>query len=473
MRKYDDCKGDPGYANSAVSVQSPSSSVRSVPRLRVSEGVSEPADGYESSTEYEFRYRSKLHSRLPHVVKFSGGRSSGMMLFTLLENHLLKAERGDVIVFNNTSAEHPDTYRFVADCMKASDQYGIPFFWVEFQTYEDARKGEWTRLPSYRLTNSKPLSQDNPNGFHWRGEVFEELLSWAGYVPNQFSRICTQNLKLEATRMFLKDWLTGRPSIPRLGHFGERSRVDRRIMYRRHLRNQGAVPEEIFHKKRAFALSRSHFRPEQRYADFSPVWHEFSNPTLEGKVFGGKISFGEGGAEYVAFVGLRGDEELRVRRVEMRQHSGQSGTGYEGEHMYMPLATMAVSRDDVNAFWNLQDWNLSLPSEGSLSNCVYCFLKGVSNLQSVHAQMGQKKHTEIPDFGSIEGTPCDLDWWKRVEAEYGRDLRAEGRELRGNPTSAHIGFFGTKGFSYEILAKSESQEVDKFADSLLPCDCTE
>ena len=66
---------------------------------------------------YQFRYRAKKHSALPHVVKFSGGRSSGMLLFALLENRLLNADRGDVIIFNNTSAEHPDTYRFVRNCM--------------------------------------------------------------------------------------------------------------------------------------------------------------------------------------------------------------------------------------------------------------------------------------------------------------------------------------------------------------------
>lgn len=48
----------------------------------------------------------------PHVVKFSGGRSSGMMLMRLLEQGKLNPTRGDVIVFNNTSVEHPATYEF-------------------------------------------------------------------------------------------------------------------------------------------------------------------------------------------------------------------------------------------------------------------------------------------------------------------------------------------------------------------------
>ena len=63
-----------------------------------------------------------------------------MLLFTLLINGILKAERGDVVVFNNTSSEHPRTYDFVRDCQAATEARGIPFFLVEFQTYEDARR---------------------------------------------------------------------------------------------------------------------------------------------------------------------------------------------------------------------------------------------------------------------------------------------------------------------------------------------
>ena len=207
--------------------------IRDVPRLTLSKRLRRPPPKHDPGKEYQFRYRAKKHSALPHVVKFSGGRSSGMLLFALLENGLLDASRGDVIVFNNTSAEHPDTYRFVRDCMLTAHRYEIPFFQVEFQTYEDARQGEWTRLPAYRLVNDQPKSAANDEGFHWRGEVYEELLSWAGYVPNQFNRICTKHLKLEVTRNFLKDWLASNATIPRLGHYGNGSRIDPDAAYRR------------------------------------------------------------------------------------------------------------------------------------------------------------------------------------------------------------------------------------------------
>ena len=315
--------------------------IRDVPRLTLSKRLRRPPPRHDPGKEYQFRYRAKRHGSLPHVVKFSGGRSSGMLLFALLENGLLDASRGDVIVFNNTSAEHPDTYRFVRDCMRTARRYGIPFFQVEFQTYEDARQGEWTRLPTYRLVNDRPKSAANDEGFHWRGEVYEELLSWSGYVPNQFNRICTKHLKLDVTRNFLKDWLASKATIPRLGHHGNGSRMDPDEAWRRHRKNQGGVPEDIFLRKRAYAWSRPHVRPEQRYRDFYPEWQPFQNEALEGKTFGDKAWFGKKGVEYVAFIGLRGDEPHRIQRVEARN---DTAAGYEGEHVYMPLNDMAVTR---------------------------------------------------------------------------------------------------------------------------------
>ena len=220
-----------------------------IPTLTVSRKLWKP-DLYDPNSHYSFRYRAKHHADLPHIVKFSGGRSSGMLLFTLLKNGFLQQSRGDVVVFNNTSCEHPETYNFVAECKRRVESVGVPFFYVEFQTYEDARQGEWIRLPTYRLVNERPFSEENPDGFHWRGEVFEEMLSNKAYLPNQFSRVCTKSLKLEVTRQFLKDWFASKTSIPRQGHGLTESQIDTDLLYERHLRNGGGVPKEVLLKKR-------------------------------------------------------------------------------------------------------------------------------------------------------------------------------------------------------------------------------
>ncbi len=298
--------------------------------------------------------------------------------------------------------------------------------------------------------------------------MFEELLSWAGYVPNQFTRICTKHLKLEVTRNFLKDWMAAKAAIPRLGHFGESSRIDPDVAYRRHRKNRGKVPEDIFRKKRAYAWSRPHARPEQRYRDFCPEWRPFENQTLAGKVFGDKAYFGEGnrGVEYVAFIGLRGDEPHRIQRVEAR--SGTS-TEYEGEHVYMPLGDMAATRDDIDAFWERQSWDLELPKDARLSNCVYCFLKGAANLGAIHSGLEDAPDTEVPGFGPLADTPSDLRWWMRIETLYARDLLAEKRPVQGG--AKRIGFFGNRPFAYEDLAAG--RDLGALGETMLPCDCTE
>ena len=443
----------------------PGYSLRHIPKLSVSNNLQKPAKVFNPKIKYQFRYRSKRHKSLPHVVKFSGGRSSGMLLFSLLKNGLLDPSRGDVIVFNNTSAEHPNTYRFVRDCIKATQPYGVPFFLIEFQTYEDSRRGVYTRIPSYHLVNDEPLTAKNPDGFHWKGEVFEELLSWTGYVPNQFSRICTKHLKLETTRNFLKDWFLGKPKIPRLGHHGSNSRMDADESYQKHCANQGSVPKDIFLRKRAYAWQRSHIRPEQVYSDFSPDYVPFENLVLSNKIYNNKAFFGNDGVEYVAFIGLRFDEPHRIQRVAERN---SNPGGYEGEHVYTPLAEMAITKDDVNSFWDLQNWNLNLPRHTSLSNCVYCFLKGTKNLKRVHNELFETREN-FPNFGPITNTPNDLSWWQQIERKYGRDLSAEGRSIRSDIT--HIGFFGKKGLSYSSVIDEEiSPDI---TESILPCDCTE
>ena len=457
-----------------MSEQTATRVISGAPRLVVSKRIRSVPLAHDPTQEYQFHYLDKHHVELPHVVKFSGGRSSGMLLLTLLANDLLSRQRGDVVVFNNTSSEHPRTYDFVRECKAATEEHGIPFFLIEHQTYEDARRGEWTRLQSYRLVNDRPWSEDNPDGFHWRGEVFEELLSFSGYVPNQFRRSCTSNMKLLPTRQFLRDWLACKNSIPRLGHFSSEPRVDAEAMYARHRRNGGETPKEIYTAKKRYGWNRPHFRPEQHFADFSSAWTKFENGRLTGKAYGDLAAFGEEGVEYVAFVGLRADEPARVGRVKER-NSGPEASGYEGEHVYMPLVDMHVAAGDVSVFWTHQEWDLMLPPDSGLSNCVYCFLKGGATLRKIHREMSTVRHQEAPTgYSPLADSPCDVTWWQRMEEEYGRDLVAEERVVQSKKKHDFIGFFGAGSqFNYRLLAQADDASLEEFDASVLPCDCTD
>ncbi len=417
----------------------------------------------------EISYRDPVHEDLPHVVKFSGGRSSGMMLMKLLENNILKPERGDVVVFNNTSAEHPKTYEFVSKCKEVCEnEYKVPFFIVEHCTYEDAYHGEYIRMYTFRLANGKPHSKDNPNGYRWRGEIFEELLSWHGVVPSIFQRTCTIALKLQTTRNFLKEWFLNKSETKRRGHFGNASRIDPKALYRRHKKNRGLVPEDVFLKKKHYVLDQPHYRNCQAWADYSSAYNKFENSQLDNKIFGDDVSFGEGSVEYVGLVGLRSDEKLRVQKVLMK--SGSSSDDYIGEKVYMPLHGAGYTSQDALNFWQQQGWNLEIDPQEPLSNCTFCFLKGVENLRKVNAYFQNQPNECIPN------TPCDINWWARIEERYSKDFIAEGKTARTNIPDNLIGFFGAKsGYLYKYIAsdKKENDFEEDYPDGFIPCECTE
>ena len=416
-------------------------------------------------------YRDESHEALPHVVKFSGGRSSGMMLFKLLKERALKRERGDVVIFNNTSAEHPKTYEFVAQCKQACETtYGVPFFIVEHCTYEDSYQGDYIRMSTFRLANAEPYSKKNPNGYRWQGEIFEELLSWNGVLPSIFQRTCTVTLKLQTTKLFLKEWLLNRPATRRKGHFADKTRIDLDALYRRHIKNRGSVPKKIFLNKKRFVLEQPHFRDEQLWSDYSDSYSPFANSKIEGRIFGDHVKFGADFVEYVGIVGLRSDEKLRVQKIFLKSGITETDDDYAGEQVYAPLCDLGVTSEDVITYWNNQSWNLELDPKQPISNCTFCFLKGVENLRLIKSFFDEAKDkTHL-------NTPCDINWWARVEEEYAKDFSAEGKTTRTEIPDNLIGFFGARsGYLYKSLA-SEKQDPDMEIDypsGFVPCECTE
>ena len=402
-------------------------------------------------------YVEEYHRQVPHIVKFSGGRSSGALLFSLLKKGMLSADRGDVIIFNNTSAEHHKTYEFVIECKRRCEkEYNIPFFLTEFQTYESCKNGIYDRFATYRLVNEKPYSIDNPNGYHTKGEVFEELISWQGYLPSLLSgRTCTKNMKMGTTVNFLNDWFTFKEfNIPlaRLGHYGEKSRIDKDLLYDKHRKNGGNVPKDIYLAKKEYCLQRPFFRPEQDFRDYTSV--DINNCPLFIK---------DGKIEYCSFIGFRADEPLRLEKMKKRineEYNNEIRVAYlreKQEHIYAPMVEYGITQQDVKDFWDSQEWDLGLPYDGSLGNCVYCFMKGGVKLANIESN-------------THELTPENIDWWVGIEKKYQRDLEAEKRE-RTNKENRFINFFGVgKNLSYEIIKNGKNLEL---MDKCLPCNCTD
>ena len=427
-------------------------------------------------------YGSPRREELPHVMKFSGGRSSGMLLKLFLDKGWLKASRGDVVIFNNTSAEHPATYEFTRQCAAYAEQeHGIPFFWIEFATYEDVYGGDWTRSPTFRLVNREPQSDSNPSGYHWKGEAFEELVSYQGFLPSRTTRTCTAHLKLEITSRFLAEWFSGKTETLHRGHFHGAAQVTDSSLITRHQAARGNLSSEELLSRRRYVRSRPFARETQRFCEFTDtkLQHE-ANEELTRKSLGDyTTTSGVNAIQFLSLIGLRNDERSRVYRVMARNHKSlgsksRSGTYVlEGETILTPLNTLQVTKTDVCEYWSDQDWNLAIPDEVNLSNCVFCFNKGSAELARTSARITQLDQQLPPNLRSVPKTPSDINWWVELESKYRRT--AANKKSKDPSDTVQIGMWGVNSKT-SYLSIRDTKPSDLIAvdpANTIPCDCTD
>lgn len=388
----------------------------------------------------KIKYRKPEHQQLPHVVKFSGGRSSAMLVFLLLEHNLLDAQRGDVIVFNNTSAEHERTYDFVIRCKQEAERISdIPFLLTEFATYEDKRRGYWSRRATWRL--ALPVLQPVANGMHWRGEIFEENIAHGKQIPTVFQRSCTRQLKIRVTHQFLSEWFSGNASTLHLGHQLDHPRATpEEIAKAYHAFGGRSLSPEQLEQYSSFLATRPFQRYPQRYSDYMAApRHEV--PHLKARAHKGRVPLlNDTEPSCVTLVGLRFDEDKRTKDTIARCQD-------DGAVSYAPMHQWHLKKTDVLSFWQKQAFDLQIDSE--YSNCVLCFLKGRKALKKL--AMNPKSTAE----------PASWQWWSELESRYAR-------KSKDNKT---FGFFGlTDRPSYASIMKSEE---DFMETAELPCFCTD
>ena len=406
-------------------------------------------------------YYDPRHRSLPHVVKFSGGRSSAALVLEMAAAGALSAERGDVVLFANTSAEHPRTYEFAARCCDEIERdYGLPCFWFEFCTVEDAHRGVYRRRLSYRLVTRRPI-EDDPDGYRSRGETFEELLSFQGMLPNPHSRSCTAKLKLYPAHLLLAEWLGGTAGPRHEGHYSNRSFVDLDASERWYRTNRGTDDSRSFRRRIACVLRQPPFRPCQRWSDFTgaDVTRHRIGEQRPVRLWGRRPT------RFVTLLGLRADEQPRVSRVLDRTLFAEGAgsakcairTQPPGEHPYFPLADAGWTASDVDAYWSARQRGLELPT--GAGNCVFCFMKGTHDLREV-------AQNQDPD--RVADTPSDIGWWDRIEQHYRR--KAPARTGTGHTV---FGFFGVNGPTYADIANAGCTLNGRYTTGSPACDCTD
>jgi len=141
-------------------------------------------------------------------ISVSGGRTSGYMLWRILQAHGGVLPDHITAVFANTGKEMPQTLDFVRDM---SVNWGVDIVWLELGEY--AANSTWiTGVPAgmdrYKAT-TKIVDYDTASR---NGEPFERLVLKRNYLPNIVSRFCTAELKVRRIRDYLKstgakDWI--------------------------------------------------------------------------------------------------------------------------------------------------------------------------------------------------------------------------------------------------------------------------
>lgn len=125
-------------------------------------------------------------------VAFSGGRTSGYMLYRLIEGFGGSLPSNVKVIFANTGREMPETLDFVQNC---STHWGVSIIWVEF-----------------RLVDGKySFAEVSHNSASRNGEPFETLIDHKTYLPCAKARYCTAELKVRTSGRYLRanGWPTG------------------------------------------------------------------------------------------------------------------------------------------------------------------------------------------------------------------------------------------------------------------------
>lgn len=176
----------------------------------------------------------------PAVVSFSGGRTSGFMLW-----HILQAFGGTLpddvkVIFNNTGKERPETLDFVERC---SQQWGVNVTWLEYR-YEGSAipspSGEKRKTPGRHTFTRVDYATASRNG-----EPFEQIIRARNMLPNVMARFCTVELKIHTTNRYLKtlgeEWSAGYTNAIGL-RADEPKRVARLQTTNRHNREEPVAP---------------------------------------------------------------------------------------------------------------------------------------------------------------------------------------------------------------------------------------
>jgi len=148
--------------------------------------------------------------------------------------------------------------------------------------------------------------------------------------------------------------------------------------------------------------------------------------------------------DWTNVLGLRADEQRRVARLGGANNDGSFDR-------IAPLARAGITKRDVQAFWQRQNFDLRLPNINGTTpagNCDLCFLKSASTIS-----------------GLIRDNPGMADWWIEAERRAVEKIGSDGgaRFRKDRP-----------GYAEMAKAVREQNAFDfGTADNAMDCLCTD
>lgn len=119
----------------------------------------------------------------PAAIAFSGGRTSGYMLYRIMQAHGGKLPDDVVVCFSNTGKERPETLDFVQQC---GERWGVHINWLEWRNIEQG----------FDVVSHNMAARN--------GEPFAALVDKRKFLPNGVARFCTVELKIRTQEKFLR-----------------------------------------------------------------------------------------------------------------------------------------------------------------------------------------------------------------------------------------------------------------------------
>lgn len=125
----------------------------------------------------------------PALISFSGGRTSGYMLWHVLDAHGGQLPEDVHVCFANTGKEREETLRFVHNC---AVNWGVRVRWVELKEWS-GRETPWAdRFEEVGFNSASRL-----------GEPMKIAIAKKGFLPNAVTRFCTTKTKIETMKHFM------------------------------------------------------------------------------------------------------------------------------------------------------------------------------------------------------------------------------------------------------------------------------